>query len=309
MNKEQLKQLYHHFCRWQQTGPNYFNRHEDSVQHCHNCGTEFADNFCPRCGQRAEVGRVGWNSVKENITLLWGMDSRSLGYTLIQLLGRPGYLVREYISGRRLVSFPPVKMLVIVCLFVVLFETVFHLHRDVLSLTFNNQAVSKVIEWINSQKNWATLLVNSIYILPTWLVFRFAPGYFRHTLPEGFFIQVFLSVQWILLGFIGYWNETVETVIVIIYMYITYRQLFGYGWWGTLWRLAIVLLSQMAVVVTFVTIVLLFLYDDSDRAAMIRAGLILLTTVALLMAVVLCVTHLINKGTFHQDSKEINSDT
>ena len=243
---------------------------------------------------------MGWNSVKENITLLWGMDSRSLGYTLIQLLGRPGYLVREYISGRRLVSFPPVKMLVIVCLFVVLFETVFHLHRDVLSLTFNNQAVSKVIEWINSQKNWATLLVNSIYILPTWLVFRFAPGYFRHTLPEGFFIQVFLSVQWILLGFIGYWNETVETVIVIIYMYITYRQLFGYGWWGTLWRLAIVLLSQMAVVVTFVTIVLLFLYDDSDRAAMMKAGLILLSAVTLLTAVAIYVTHLINKRTFRK---------
>ena len=129
-------------------------------------------------------------------------------------------------------------------------------------------------------------------------MFRFAPGYPRHTLPEGFFLQVFLSVQWLLLGFIGYWNTTVETVIVIIYMYMTYRQLFGYRWWGTLWRLAVVLLSQMAVVVTFVTIVLLFLYEDSDRAAMMKAGLILLTTVALLMAVVLCVTHLINKRTF-----------
>ena len=306
---EKQKDRYSRFVEWQQEVPHYVNRHEDSVQHCCNCGTVFADNFCPRCGQRAGVGRVGWNSVKENVALLWGMASRSLPYTLVQLLGRPGYLVRDYISGRRLVSYPPVKMLVIVCLFVVIFETVFHLHRDVLSLTFNNQAVNQVIEWINSQKNWATLLLNSVYILPTWLVFRFAPGYPRHTLPEGFFLQVFLSVQWLLLGFIGYWNTTVETVIVIIYMYMTYRQLFGYHWWGTLWRLAVVLLSQMAVVVTFVTIVLLFLYDDSDRAAMIRAGLILLTAVALLMAVVLYVTHLINKRTFHQDSKEINSDT
>ena len=183
MNKEQLKQYYRRFCRWQQEEPHYVNRHEGSVQHCCNCGTEFAGNFCPICGQRAGVGRVGWNSVKENVALLWGMDSRSLTYTLVQLLGRPGYLVRDYISGRRLVSFPPVKMLVIVCLFVVIFEMVFHLHRDVLSLTFNNQAVNQVIEWINSQKNWATLLVNSVYILPTWLVFRFAPGYPRHTLP------------------------------------------------------------------------------------------------------------------------------
>ena len=147
------REFYRRFCRWQQAGQHYVNRHEGSVQYCHNCGTEFADNFCPRCGQRAEVGRVGWNSIRENIAILWGPDSRSLTYTLVQLLGRPGYLVREYISGHRLVSFPPVKMLVIVCLFVVLFETVFHLHNDVVSLSFDNQSVSKAIEWINSQKS------------------------------------------------------------------------------------------------------------------------------------------------------------
>ena len=99
--KRMFKEYYDRFCRWQRAVPQYVNRHEDTVQHCCNCGTEFADNFCPRCGQRAELGRVGWQSVKENVALLWGMDSRSLGYTLLQLLGRPGYLVRDYISGRR----------------------------------------------------------------------------------------------------------------------------------------------------------------------------------------------------------------
>ena len=52
----------------------------------------------------------------------------------------------------------------------------FHLHKDVVAFTFNDQSVNKVIEWINSQKSWATLLVNSLFILPTWLVFRYAPA-------------------------------------------------------------------------------------------------------------------------------------
>ena len=52
----------------------------------------------------------------------------------------------------------------------------FHLHKDVVSFTFNDHSVNKVIEWINSQKSWATLLVNSLFILPTWLVFRYAPA-------------------------------------------------------------------------------------------------------------------------------------
>ena len=124
MNKEKLRKYFQRFCHWQQTVPHYANRHEGEVQHCHNCDSDFSGNFCPICSQRAEVGRVGWQSIKDNIAILWGMDSRSLGYTLLQLLGRPGYLVRDYISGRRQVSFPPVKMLVIVCLFVVIFESV-----------------------------------------------------------------------------------------------------------------------------------------------------------------------------------------
>ena len=81
------------------------------------------------------------------------MDSRSLGYTLLQLLGRPGYLVRDYISRRRQVSFPPVKMMVIVCLFVVIFETVFHLENDVVTIKLNVKEVNDVIAWINSQKS------------------------------------------------------------------------------------------------------------------------------------------------------------
>ena len=46
--------------------------------------------------------------------------TRSLPYTLWQLLWRPGYLIRDYISGKRQVSFPPVKMLVVMALLVVL---------------------------------------------------------------------------------------------------------------------------------------------------------------------------------------------
>ncbi len=300
MNKEQLIQYYHRFCRWQQAEPRYVNRHEGEVRHCHNCGTEFSDNFCPRCGQRAEVGRVGWRSIRDNIALLWGLDSRSLSYTLVQLLGRPGYLVRDYISGHRQVSFPPVKMLVIVCLFVVVFESVFHVKNDVLGIKFDVQKIDEIVEWINAQKSWATLFLQSFYILPTWLVFRFAPGYPRHTLPEGFFLQLFLSVLSILLVFVGYLNENLELALWIIYMYITYRQLFGYGWWGTLWRLAVILLLAVITMVAVVVIVGIF-YDHKGINEMLTEMLIILTAEVLLTVFVLFVTHRINMRTVNQE--------
>lgn len=289
---EQLKDRYRTFKEWQHAVPHYANRHEGEVQHCHNCGHEFDGNFCPICGQRAEVGRVGWKSIRENVAILWGLDSRSLTYTLVQLLGRPGYLVRDYISGHRQVSFPPVKMLVIVCLFVVAFEWIFHLKNDVLGITFNIQAADEIVGWINSQKSWATLLLQSFYILPTWQVFRFAPSYPRHTLPEGFFLQVFLSVQSLLLSFIGYWNQTAELSVWLIFMYITYLQLFGYGWWGTLWRLAVMFLLTVIALIVAVVIVI-SIYEDGDGAlqniVIVSAGAVLLSSV------ILYIVHLINK--------------
>ena len=300
---EQIRECYRRFCYWQQTLPHYANRHEGSVQHCNNCGNEFHGNFCPICGQRTEVGRVGWNSIKDNIAILWGLDSRSLTYTIVQLLGRPGYLVRDYISGRRQVSFPPVKMLVIVCLFVVVVESVFHVNNDVVGLKFDVQELDAFVGWINSQKSWATLFLQSFYILPTWLVFRYAPDYPLHTLPEGFFLQVFLSVLSLLTThFIGYWNEDLDLALWIIYMYITYRQLFGYGWWGTLWRLAVLL--QLAVTtMVFAAAIIKSVYDHED----ILGILILLALVVVLEATILYVTHRINKRTY-RNNKDILSN-
>jgi hypothetical protein len=294
MNKEQLIAYYHRFCRWQHEVPHYVNRHEDTVQHCHNCGTAFSDNFCPRCGQRAEVGRVGWDSLKENIVLLWGLDSRSLSYTLFQLLTRPGYLVRDYISGRRQVSFPPVKMLVIVSLFMVIFESVFHLENEVVSIHFNIPEIDNVIKWFNDNKSWGTLFYQIFFILPTWVVFRFAPGYPRHTLPEGFFLQVFVSTQSLLLTFLDYLSADFENVVATIFLIITYRQLFGYSWWGTLWRLIITVLTALMMILPLFLVAFLF-SNDGRKDDVIRAGLWLLAIVILLTAVMLFVTYRISR--------------
>lgn len=294
MNKEQLIAYYHRFCRWQHEVPHYVNRHEDTVQHCHNCGTTFSDNFCPRCGQRAEVGRVGWKSLKENIALLWGMDSRSLSYTLFQLLTRPGYLVRDYISWRRQVSFPPVKMLVIVSLFMVIFESVFHLENEVMSIHFNIPEIDNVIKWFNDNKSWGTLFYQIFFILPTWVVFRFAPGYPRHTLPEGFFLQIFVSTQSLLLTFLDYLSADFENVVATIFLIITYRQLFGYSWWGTLWRLIITVLTALMMILPLFLVAFLFSNDDR-KDDVIRAGLWLLAIVILLTAVMLFVTYRISR--------------
>lgn len=138
-------------------------------------------------------------------------------------------------------------------------------------------------------------------------MFRFAPGYFHHTLPDGFFLQVFLSVQALLLSFFGYLSGTAELVLCEVFTYITYRQLFGYDLWGTLWRLAVVALTQVAVMVVAVIIVIYFFgFDDESRAEveMIKFLLFVVAVSLVVVAVTLYVTHRINKRTYHNNSAE-----
>lgn len=216
--------------------------------------------------------------------------------------------MRDYISGRRQVSFPPVKLLVIVSLFAVIFENVFHLENEVMPLHFDIPEIDNIIKWFNDNKSWGTLITNSVFILPTWIVFRFAPRYPRHSLPEGFFLQVFLSVQELILGFIGYLNGNVENILIPIYMIVTYRQLFGYGWWGTLWRCIVTYLTFLMLILPPMLVAFRLSADDRKDTVML-AGPILLAITATLTAIMLFVTYYISRRKEKKIKDETDTDT
>ena len=229
-----LKERYRRFRAWQLNPFDYKNHSEHTVL-CANCGTEFSANFCPICGQKAGVGPISWQTVRKGIMLVWGIDNRSLGYSLVQLILRPGYLISDYISGKRQASFPPVKMLLIVSIAMIFLDKLFDTGAD--ETTIENAAWDTFLNWVDNNPGWGMLIISCVFVLPTWLFFRYAPKHTRHTLPQGFFIQVFMSTLFIITSiletiFKGFfvWN------LIPIFYLIAYRQLFGYSWWGTLWR-------------------------------------------------------------------------
>lgn len=106
-------------------------------------------------------------------------------------------------------------------------------------------------------------------IIPTWIMFRYSPRNTRHSLPEGFFIQVFLSTLevtmtffWIFLGLIHpkVYSAGV-TIIMVFYYIVTYIQLFGYGFWGTLWREIFIMFAVLYIQYAF--IIAIFGFDTS----------------------------------------------
>src|SRR5262245_16324656 len=83
---------------------------------CENCGAPLAGEFCSSCGQRHEphVHTLGhfaseaFESVTHADSRLW----RTLGYLLV----RPGFLTREFFSGRRARYLPPFRLYLVISL-------------------------------------------------------------------------------------------------------------------------------------------------------------------------------------------------
>ena len=244
-----LKDYRNSYREWKQHPVNY--KYPGEKHRCDCCGEEHEGNFCPLCGQKATHGPVTWESVWAGWLEIWGMHSRSLPYTAWQLLTRPGYLMHDYITGKRQVSFPPVKMLVILGFIVFLLGHWVNPQKythEITTIASGDSLyyIKYAFAWLKTHEEWFTLFTFSFLILPTWIVFRHAPRLLRHTLPQGFFIQTFIAIQVMILSLILILlelNPTTKSIasstnicLILIYLLIDYKQLFGYSWWGTIWR-------------------------------------------------------------------------
>lgn len=82
----------------------------ESTHECAACGTEYQGNYCPRCGQSARIGRFSFKKAMQHFLDVWGMGNRSMFRSLRDLVLRPGYMIRDYLSGMQSAYFPPFKM-------------------------------------------------------------------------------------------------------------------------------------------------------------------------------------------------------
>lgn len=234
-----IRQTWERFRAWQ-LAPFANELKSSGRQLCSNCGREFVGNYCPYCSQRAGLGRVNWQSVRQSVGEVWGMGNRSMSHSLLQLFFRPGYFIRDYISGKRQVSFPPVKMLLIIAL--VASAAIHYWGAETVSTAADfsdlgkSNALVDFAVWADANKGWGMLAIMSMMVLPTWLLFRHAPGYNQHTVPEGFFIQVFMGILLVIFLTLDSFEVSLAMWLSVVYYFITYHQLFGYGWWPTIWR-------------------------------------------------------------------------
>ena len=296
-----FKERYKRFKAWQ-LNPFDWSFDDGKRQHCVNCGNDFAGNFCPHCSQKASLKKISWKSVLQSTAEVWGMGNRSLLYSLWQLIWRPGYFISDYINGKRQVSFPPVKMLIVMGVISVLFDNLLGIN-EFKAVQGDKSLVAHFVAWLKSSPGWGWLFMTCFFIIPTWCIFRYAPRNTKHTLPQGFFITVFMAIQVLIVECLSdFFGNYTYILIPLCYCY-AYRQLFGYGFWGNFWRVFITLISGFLLAALAMTITDLLTtipksYADEFKAA---GALILCSVVPILVGMY------ISKITFERREKKIET--
>ena len=84
---EQLRDKYESFKAWQ-IKPHEVVKLSAEKHVCATCGTEFHGNYCPRCGQKAAIGRYSFKSAFLLFLDVWGLGNRGMFRTIRDLLLR-----------------------------------------------------------------------------------------------------------------------------------------------------------------------------------------------------------------------------
>lgn len=267
-----LKETLGRFRTWQDKP--YHNSDEEQEEHrCANCGNVFRGNYCPVCRQDAKDGRITWKWVGKSILDVWGLDSRSLPNTLLQLFIRPGRIIGAYLDGQHQICYKPFNMLFILAIFYVVVQQLLGWDYAATPEDKGGKVVQMVFEWVSEHPAWNAMLISVAMIIPTWLFFHFAPRHTRHTLPEGIFIQLFMNILILVIVFLSDFF-ILFSLLIPVYYYIAYRQLFGYRPWGTIWRI----LLCFAVWFIFFVILINLLYivtTHPEKLPRVAIGLLL----------------------------------
>lgn len=93
------------YTRWvhfkQIKGLSHKPKHSRAEHECKNCGERYEGNFCPTCGQTHKTPRYEIKNLIENLLSEAINIEHGFLRNFLELFWRPGYMVRDYLSGKR----------------------------------------------------------------------------------------------------------------------------------------------------------------------------------------------------------------
>ena len=130
-----------------------------------------------------------------------------------------------------------------------------------------NRIAEKGSEWMEQHLSVFFLICLLVFSIPLWLLFRHGPNIPDIRLSECFVAMVYVVNMLIIFGIIpslfcfSMKREIIYTLLTLMLMIIPLKQLFGFSYWGTIWRVAIAAMSLLvALILLIIGLVMLYLF-------------------------------------------------
>ncbi len=130
---------------------------------CANCHDHYKGNYCPRCGQSEKLGRYSFKVAMINFFDAVGLGDRGMFRTMLNLILRPSYLIRDYVGGMQASYFSPFKLYILLAAI-----SVFVTHGvNIKGITHGKDKTAKTETTVNTDstsvtKEDTTLLVSNV---------------------------------------------------------------------------------------------------------------------------------------------------
>jgi len=228
---------------------------------CGNCGTAYKGYYCPVCGQKYNVSRLSFsNVINHAIENVVGFTP-NLPRTLLDLLYRPGYLVKDYLLQKRCdYSNPYSTVLLLAAVYTLLSEYVFHIDLCQSTLDLGKglyqdngaeatqEMTAKMMSVIYGNYGIFLLTTAFITMFPIWLSFRgLGKDQLQLNLCESLTVSTYytcismlvaLALEWMLVspGSLNVYLVLSNGLTIPLFV-LMLRQLFPVGWGSFIGRL------------------------------------------------------------------------
>lgn len=151
------------------------------IIHCLNCGHSFQGNFCSNCGQKASVKKLNWKSLTDEFIHFFTHAEHSFIYTTRSLFNKSGYIVKEFLDGKRKKVHKPITFVLIWFAIYKLISTGYDSLSTWLELkkfTFSEPTLRVLWHGVKNKtliqyENFITILIVApLLVLLGWVVFR-----------------------------------------------------------------------------------------------------------------------------------------
>ena len=263
----------------------------NEVQHtCQSCGTAFQGNYCPRCGQSARIGRFSFKTAFMLFLDVWGMGNRGMFHSIRDLILRPGYMIRDYLSGCQSAYFPPFKMFFILSTISLLISNGIGFNKEetqtppqeitetkapvVNGKEVNDKTVqflSKIPKFMKLAEEKAPTLLAFLMLLipsvPLYLFFRRCPRlpdlrYSEHVVALVYTSNMY-SIYQIVADLIPFLSVAI-IILAIFMVFVTLKQFTGYSKRRLFWYMFLSFLIIFVLLVAFITLFVFIAFSSAN---------------------------------------------